>query len=168
MSGPAALFAPEATHLGAGSVVVGDLSSRWTFAALNRASRLLMANPAAVLVALGTARYWRAVDGLRLDVGPFVTALEYATGRRAVVLGKPSRQFFETAVKALDCVAVQTVMVGDDIVVDVCGARDAGMRGLLVRTGKFREQDPAGDIRAAGVLNSLADLPVWWCEHGGC
>ena len=60
------------------------------------------------------------------------------------------------------------VMVDDDLVVDVRGARDAGMRGLLVRTGKFREQDLAGDISAEGVLNSFADLPAWWCEHGGC
>jgi phospholysine phosphohistidine inorganic pyrophosphate phosphatase len=178
---PAALFVPEATQAdfagvpvlaataetGAGSVVVGDLGTFWTFSALNRAFRILMENPAAVLVALGTTRYWRAADGLRLDVGPFVAALEYATGRRAVVLGKPSRQFFETAVNALDCVAVQTVMVGDDIAVDVRGAQDAGMRGVLVRTGKFRERDLAGDIRADGVLNSFADLPAWWCEHSG-
>jgi len=178
---PAALFVPEATQLdfagvpvlaasaesGAGSVVIGDLGTSWTFAALNRAFRLLMENPAAVLIALGTTRYWRAADGLRLDVGPFVTALEHATGRRAVVLGKPSQQFFETAVSALDCAAVQTVMVGDDIAADVRGAQDAGMRGVLVRTGKFREADLAGDTHADGLLNSFADLPAWWCEHGG-
>ena len=180
-SGPAALFVPEATKAdfagvpalaanaesGAGSVVLGDLGSGWTFAVLNGAFRLLMANPAAVLIALGTTCYWRAADGLRLDVGPFVAALEYATGRRAVVLGKPSRQFFEIALNALACTAAETVMVGDDIAADVRSAQDAGMRGVLVRTGKFREMDLAGDIRTSEVLDSFADLPVWWCEHVG-
>jgi ribonucleotide monophosphatase NagD (HAD superfamily) len=33
---------------------------------------------------------------------------------------------------ALDCAAVQTVMVGDDIAADVRAAQDAGMRGVLV------------------------------------
>ena len=46
--------------------------------------------PLFLSVALGLTRYWRAADGLRLDVGGYVRALEYATGRRAVVLGKPA------------------------------------------------------------------------------
>jgi HAD superfamily hydrolase (TIGR01458 family) len=176
---PAALFVPAATQpdfvgvntlaedaeTGAGSVVLGDLGPAWTFAALNRAFRLLMENPGAQLIALGTSRYWRASDGLRLDVGPFVAALEHATSRSALVLGKPSRQFFEIALMVLGCSAAETVMVGDDIAADVEGAQRAGMRGVLVRTGKFRETDLRGHIRADGVLNSIADLPSWWREH---
>jgi phospholysine phosphohistidine inorganic pyrophosphate phosphatase len=173
---PAALFVPTATRedfadvptlaedaeSGAGSVVVGDLGTAWTFAALNRAFRLLMAASDPVLVGLGATRYWRAADGLRLDVGPFVDALEFATGRHAVVLGKPARLFFETALDMLKCTAAETIMVGDDIAADVHGAQRAGMNGVLVRTGKFREMDLAGDIRPDAVLESFADLPGWW------
>jgi phospholysine phosphohistidine inorganic pyrophosphate phosphatase len=176
---PAALFVPAATQsdfagvpalpdsaeTGAASVVVGDLGSAWTFAALNRAFRLLMANPSAVLIALGTTRYWRAADGLRLDAGPFVAALEHAVGRRALVLGKPAPEFFHSAARALRCQPEEIVMVGDDIAADVRGSQDAGMQGVLVRTGKFREADLTSDAHPDGVLQSFADLPAWWAEQ---
>ncbi|MGH0036311.1 MAG: TIGR01458 family HAD-type hydrolase [Myxococcota bacterium] len=179
--GPAALFVPDATaaefgaiprvpaamEAGAASVVVGDLGASWDFATLNRAFRLLMAEPRPALVALGMTRYWRADDGLRLDVAPFVKALEHASGLSAVVLGKPAAPFFEQALGSIDCPASETVLVGDDIVSDVGGAQQAGIRGLLVKTGKFREADLASDIRPDGVLDSIAGLPAWWGEPEG-
>jgi ribonucleotide monophosphatase NagD (HAD superfamily) len=53
-------------------------------------------------------------------------------------------------------------MVGDDIVGDVQGAQRCGIRGVLVRTGKFRDVDLAGETRPDAVLESLSDLPAWW------
>jgi len=180
-SGPAALFVPAATatdfagvpaleqgaQSGACSVVLGDLGLAWDFETLNRAFRLLMDNATAPLVALGMTRYWRAADGLRMDVGPFVSALEHATSRRAVVLGKPAPAFFQTALSTLKCAAVETAMIGDDVVADVAGARVAGLCALLVRTGKFRESDLAARPGADAILGSIADLPRWWVEHVG-
>ena len=43
--------------------------------------------PVPVLVALDMTRYWRAPDGLRLDVGAYVSALKYASGK-----GRGARQ----------------------------------------------------------------------------
>jgi phospholysine phosphohistidine inorganic pyrophosphate phosphatase len=174
--GPAALFVPAATaeefrsvrHLpddaeaGAASVVLGDLGEGFRFSVLNRAFRLLLAEPRPVFVALGMTRYWRAEDGLRLDVAPFVVGLEHATGARAVVLGKPAPAFYETALALLGCAARDAVMVGDDIVGDVSGAQQSGLRGLLVRTGKFRPSDLEGGIHPDAVLASIAELPAWW------
>ena len=171
-----ALFAPDATAAefaeldplpddaehGAGAVVIGDLGEGWDFPTLNRALRLLMSDTAVPLVALGMTRYWRAEDGLRLDAGAFVRALEYAAGRDAVVLGKPDPAFYGTAVEALGVEADQVVMVGDDIRTDVGGAQRAGLTGVLVRTGKFSESDLGGDVSPDAVLDSLADLPRWW------
>ncbi len=57
-------------------------------------------------------------------------------------------------------------MVGDDIVGDVGGAQGAGIAGVLVRTGKFREDDLGGAIRPHAVLDSIAQLPAWWSAHG--
>jgi HAD superfamily hydrolase (TIGR01458 family) len=179
--GPAALFVPEATagefagleslpagaETGAASVVVGDLGEGWNFHTLNRAFRLLMQEPQPALVALGMTRYWRPPDGLRLDVAPFVVALEHASGANAVVLGKPAPAFFEAALALLGCEPSQTALVGDDIVTDVQAAQRAGMRGVLVRTGKFREGDLEGTIRPDAVLDSVAELPRWWDELAG-
>jgi HAD superfamily hydrolase (TIGR01458 family) len=148
---------------GAGAVVVGDLGPGWDFATLNRAFRLLMSDTAPPLLALGLTRYWRASDGLRLDAGPFVRALEYAAGRAAVVLGKPDPAFYGTAVDALACAALdQVVMVGDDVRADVQGAQRAGLTGVLVRTGKFSASDLTGDVSPDAVIDSIADLPRWW------
>jgi phospholysine phosphohistidine inorganic pyrophosphate phosphatase len=174
--GPTALFVPTATasefgdlprvasdaETGASSVVLGDLGEGWNFASLNRAFRLLMGEPQPRLVALGMTRYWRAHDGLRLDVAPFVKALEHASGARAVVLGKPAEAFFEAALDMLGLPAQAVVMIGDDIVGDVQGAQRCGIRGVLVRTGKFRQADLEGELRPDTVLESLADLPTWW------
>lgn len=153
---------PEDAEHGAASVVMGDLGEGFGFRVLNRAFRLLMDEPRPVFVALGMTRYWRAEDGLRLDVAPFVVALEHASGAVAVVLGKPSAAFFATALGLLGCGAEETVMIGDDVVGDVGGAQRAGLRGILVRTGKFRRGDSEAEIRPDAVLDSIADLPAWW------
>jgi phospholysine phosphohistidine inorganic pyrophosphate phosphatase len=57
------------------------------------------------------------------------------------------------------------LMVGDDIETDVGGAQSGGVKGAIVKTGKFRPADLDGPIRPYVVLDSIADLPVWWNEH---
>lgn len=174
-----ALFVPEATRgeladleilpadaeSGAEAVILGDLGSGWDFATLNRAFRLLMAEPRPRLLALGMTRYWRAPDGLRLDTAPFVAALREATGAAPIVLGKPNRAFFETALSQLGVSVGETLMIGDDIRGDIDGAQRAGIRGLLVRTGKFRPADLDTGIAPHGVIDSIADLPDWWAGN---
>ena len=158
---------------GVDAVVLGDLGQGWSFERLNQAFRLLMSSPDTQLVALGLTRYWAVEDGLQLDVGPFVKALEYATGKTAVVMGKPSAEFFHAALQQLTAGQkplnpAQVVMVGDDIVGDVGGAQQAGMHGVLVKTGKFRAQDLDGEVNPDSVLESIAELPQWWMQtkHG--
>ena len=176
VDGPVALFVPPATRAEfeplqivdtdstdpVAAVVIGDYGELWTFAALNQAFRWLMHETNPVLVALGMTRYWRAVDGLRLDTAPFVKALEHATGQQAIVLGKPAVPFFETALQEIGVSASETLMIGDDIRSDIDGAQQLGIRGLLVKTGKFRAADLKGQIQPAAVLESFADLPGWW------
>ena len=147
------------------AVVVGDLGEQWDFKTLNRAFRLLMQENRPQLLALGMTRYWQAADGLRLDVAPFVMALSHTSGTEPQVLGKPARLFYQSALDLLGVSAEQTVMIGDDIVSDIGGAQKAGLRGLLVRTGKFRPQDLQGEIVPDGVLDSVRDLPEWWRQH---
>jgi phospholysine phosphohistidine inorganic pyrophosphate phosphatase len=53
-------------------------------------------------------------------------------------------------------------LIGDDIGADVGGAQAAGLKGALVKTGKFRPTDLEGTIRPDVVLDSIADLPRWW------
>lgn len=153
---------PDDAERGASYVVIGDLEDLWDYRTLNRAFRLLHHNPEAKLIALGMTRYWLASDGLALDVAPYVAALEHATGRKPLVFGKPAAPFFLAAAERLGLPAESVLMIGDDVVGDVGGAQAAGLKGALVKTGKFRPADLEGDVKPHAVLDSIADLPHWW------
>jgi|GEM_PF-4729 len=133
----------------ADAVVLGDAGGGFTYEALNQAFRALMEG--AQLLATGNNRYFMEDDGLSLDVGPFVAALEYAATTRALILGKPAPGFFHAAVEELGCRPEEVMMVGDDAQADVAGALDAGLKAVLVRTGKYRPGDE-GDITTPGAL----------------
>ena len=123
------------------AVVVGDAGEEFRYASLNRAFRELIAG--ASLIALAKNRSFKDADGkLSLDAGAFVAALEFASQRTALVLGKPAPGFFEAALASMDCPLKHAVMVGDDAEADVAGALRAGLGGaVLVRTGKYRPGD---------------------------
>ena len=140
------------------AVIVGDLGDAWDYGVLNEAFRRVMEG--AELIALQKNRYWETSEGLSLDAGPFVAALEYASGREAEVMGKPSRAFFELALSDLGVDARRAAMIGDDVEADVGGALDAGLAGILVRTGKYREDL----VRERGIeptttVDSIAEVP---------
>jgi len=138
-------------------VVIGDAGRDFTFERLNKALRLIL--DGAEILALEMDRYWREADGLVLSTGPFVAALEYATGKKAEVMGKPSRQFFELALKDLDKRPKDVAMIGDDILTDVRGAQEMGMKGILVKTGKYRaDLAERSKVTPDLTLESLADL----------
>jgi HAD superfamily hydrolase (TIGR01458 family) len=141
------------------AVIMGDLGEAFGFEILNRAFRMVM--DGAELVALQKNRFWLTPDGLSLDAGPFVAAIEYATGRDAVVVGKPSKSFFQLVLEDLGVEPDRAAIVGDDVETDVDGAMRAGLGGILVRTGKYREEF----VRSSGVeptatVDSIADVPA--------
>jgi len=112
------------------------------------------------LIALQKNRYWLRADGLSLDVGPFVAAIEYATGREAHVVGKPASGFFDGVLGELGVSAGAAVMVGDDVESDIGGALRAGLAGILVRTGKYREEQVReSGLQPTAVVDSIADVP---------
>jgi HAD superfamily hydrolase (TIGR01458 family) len=148
----------EEARTGVDAVVVGDLGRGFTYETLNQAFRHLMQG--AELVALQKNRFWLTPDGLALDVGPFVAALEYASAREAVVVGKPAPAFFAAALEGLGIDARHAAMIGDDVESDVGGALGAGLAGILVRTGKFRPDTVRrSGIEPTATIDSIADAP---------
>jgi HAD superfamily hydrolase (TIGR01458 family) len=139
------------------TVVIGDAGDQFTYGLLNRAMRMILGG--ADLIALEKDRTWMGGDGLMLSAGPFVAALEYATGKEALRVGKPSPGFFAAALDTLGVPASAAAMVGDDIETDIGGAQRCGIRGILVRTGKFREENLArSGIKPDLIIGSVADL----------
>ncbi len=144
-------------------VVIGGAEELLTYEAMNAAFRMLM--DGAVLLAMHTNLYWRTSEGLRLDSGPYVYALELATGKQAIVLGKPNRAFFEQALLSISVTAAEAVMVGDDLENDVHAAQQAGLRGVLVCTGKHGADSPLLErIHPDAILPSIAALPGWLAQ----
>jgi HAD superfamily hydrolase (TIGR01458 family) len=146
------------TRESADAVIIGDLGSAFGYDVLNRAFRQVMGG--AELIALQKNRYWMRADGLSLDVGPFVAAIEFATGSEAYVIGKPARAFFDQVLADLQVGPASAAMVGDDIESDIGGALRAGLAAILVRTGKYTDER----LREAGIepttiVDSIADLP---------
>jgi HAD superfamily hydrolase (TIGR01458 family) len=149
----------QETQGGADAVIVGDLGEAFGYDVLNRAFREVMGG--AELIALQKNRYWLRADGLSLDVGPFVAALEYATGREAYVVGKPAQGFFEQVLADLRVAPEGAAMVGDDIESDIGGALRAGLATILVRTGKYRaDRVRESGIEPAVTVDSIADVPA--------
>jgi HAD superfamily hydrolase (TIGR01458 family) len=140
------------------AVIVGDLGVHWTYSLLQEAFEYIMAG--ADLLALSRDRYWLSQDRLVLDAGPFVAALEFATGKKATVAGKPSTPFYAAALESLGVKQAGSVaMVGDDLWSDVEGAQRAGLQGWLVRTGKYREAMlEQSAIVPDRIIQSVAEL----------
>ena len=140
------------------AVLVGDLGEQWSYALMQETFEYLLAG--AGFIALSRDRYWQRDDRLSLDAGPFVTGLEFASGKTAEIAGKPSLAFYQGAVRSLGLASARgAVMVGDDLWSDIEGAQRAGLQGWLVRTGKFREAAlQASGIHPDRVLDSVAAL----------
>lgn len=138
-------------------VVLGGACEDFTYPTMNRVFARLMEG--AVLVGMHRNLYWRTSDGLELDAGAYIAGLEEATGRSAVICGKPTEPYFDAAIAMLGVPRERAIMVGDDIVNDVHGAQVLGIRGALVRTGKFLPDDFAKiPVEPDHVLETIGDL----------
>jgi HAD superfamily hydrolase (TIGR01458 family) len=138
-------------------VVLGDAGENFSFQNMNKALRLIM--DGAKIIAMEKDKYWATVEGITLSAGPFVAGLEYSSGETAEVLGKPSKEFFNLALKEMGAGAKDTVLIGDDIYSDIEGAQKAGMKAYLVKTGKFDVKlVRKSDIKPDRVIKSIADI----------
>jgi HAD superfamily hydrolase (TIGR01458 family) len=123
---------------GAELVVLGGAGPEFAYERLNQAFTFLMEG--AALVAMHRGLSWATATGFALDTGAYVAGLERASGVEAIVVGKPEAAFFEQALDDLGVAPERTAMVGDDVENDVLAAQACGLAGILVRTGKFREE----------------------------
>ncbi|MCB1063308.1 MAG: TIGR01458 family HAD-type hydrolase [Verrucomicrobiae bacterium] len=138
------------------AVLLGDARMKLHYDSLNRAFQLCMKG--APLIAIGKNRYFKTEEELQLDAGAFVTAIEWAAGIEAVIVGKPGKPFFDAVVASTGVDAGECLMVGDDLEGDVIGALDAGLQATMVKTGKFRPEDEAKLPETATLIDSVVQL----------
>jgi HAD superfamily hydrolase (TIGR01450 family) len=118
------------------------------------------------VIAMHRSTAWTTAEGLRIDTGMYLIGMEQTSGRKAVAVGKPAPAGFQVAAARLGVEPEEMYMVGDDLNNDVLAAQVVGMTGVLVRTGKFRQDTLdrwAADefaMQPNHVLDSVADLPA--------
>ncbi|MGA7596009.1 MAG: TIGR01458 family HAD-type hydrolase [Gallionella sp.] len=139
-------------------ILVGDIGDTWSYRLMNEIFNSLMKG--AQLIAIHKNRFWQTASGLQMDIGGFVDALEYASNSSAKIIGKPSGDFFDIALGTMGLDSAEVAIVGDDIDADVGGGQRAGIAGILVKTGKYRESYAAASrIRPDMIIDSIRDLP---------
>lgn len=153
----------DADDARAAAVIFGDGDDDLSYANLDRAFRLVRRG--AELVAMHRNGWWYTTKGETIDTGAFVAAIEYATGARARVTGKPGPLMFRTAVRGLaaDLAAAggrrlrrdEVAMVGDHAAQDIGGARRAGLRGILVLSGRTAA-DEVAELRGRAIPDAVA------------
>lgn len=139
-------------------VLVSGADESFTFDTLNRVYRVLL--DGAALVSMHRNLSWMTSEGECLDAGAYVLGLERAVRREAVTTGKPAAGFFLAGLQSLGLPLERVAMVGDDIDNDVLAAQAVGLTGVLVRTGKFRqEQLDHASQPPQHVVDSIVDVP---------
>jgi len=142
-------------------VIIGDIGNTWSYALLNSVFQQLING--AQLIAIHKNRFWQTEHGLQLDIGAFISALEYASRKQATIIGKPSPDFFQAALTELLLPADQVAIVGDDIDSDIGGGQNAGLTGILVKTGKYRQTYVEKSLIKADItIPSIAELPGYF------
>lgn len=139
-------------------IVIGDIGAGWSYTLLNEVFNDLMTG--AQLIAIHKNRFWQTEHGLQLDIGGFIDCLEYASGVKAMIIGKPAADFFNIALDDMGLKSEEVAIIGDDIDVDIGGGQQAGLKGILVKTGKYRQAyAQASAVKPDLIINSIADLP---------
>jgi HAD superfamily hydrolase (TIGR01458 family) len=140
-------------------IVIGDIGDAWSYILLNEVFNCLIKG--AKLIAIHKNRFWQTEHGLQMDIGGFIDGLEYASGVKAMIIGKPSPDFFQIALDDMKLKPAEVAIIGDDIDADIGGGQQAGLRGILVKTGKYRQSyAEASVVKPQFLIDSIADLPA--------
>jgi NagD protein len=95
----------------------------------------------------------------RAGCGAFVAMLEFATGKRAFSVGKPSPVMMRMARKELGLTTAETIMIGDTMSTDILGADAMGFTTVLTLSGVTKKEDLEQYGYAPDyIIGSVADL----------
>ena len=141
------------------AVIIGDIYKEFNWITLNHVFQLINNNEC-LLIALHKNKYCKREDTISLDLGPFVSALEYASNKKAIVIGKPEKDFFDLAINSLNLNKDEILMIGDDIISDIKGSKDNLIKAIQVKTGKYQKHDENSNFIQPDIrIKSINDLP---------
>ncbi len=94
---------------------------------------------------------WKLLEKFDLERFFDVIVISAEINRR-----KPSPEIFKKALKALNVNASEAIFIGDTIGLDVKGAKNAGIKSVLVKRRPIKEMD----VKPDRIINNLKELPV--------
>ena len=148
----------EITQKDPAVVIIGDIHKKFNWEILDIVFKLVYLNKTK-LIALHKNKYCMREGKISLDLGPFVNAVEYASGKKSMLMGKPEKKFFNLAIKDLEEDNKNILMIGDDIISDIEGSIKANLKAVQVRTGKFQEKDLRNPLQPNYRIESITKLP---------
>ena len=141
------------------AIILGDIYKEFNWENLNKAFQLINNNKA-LIIALHKNRYCRREGEISLDLGPFVKALEFASSTKAIIMGKPEKNFFDLAIQDMKLMNEEVIMVGDDIISDIEGAKKNNIYSIQVKTGKYQKVDELNKYLQPDLrIDSIDNLP---------
>eukprot|EP00970_Alexandrium_tamarense_P017261 scaffold8841_cov152-Alexandrium_tamarense.AAC.1 len=150
------------------AVVVG-LDNDFNYRKLCIATVILQRNPRALLVATNRD----AFDLVGFDArhlpgnGALVSAIETASGRKAINVGKPSLVLAKWIMKEYGLKAAETIMVGDRLDTDIKFGNGGGMKSALVLTGCATTENIEGLLKGEDGEERRDMMPSVILTHVG-
>ena len=138
-------------------LVLGDCRDEFNFQNLNRAVQILTRG--AKLIVMIPEMIDSSLGEMELTVGAYGRMLEVALNIEGIYIGKPSRYIFEATLESMNLQDRDRVlMVGDKTSTDILGAKNAGLRSALIRTGEFIQDGSTDDLQPDYSFASIAEL----------
>jgi HAD superfamily hydrolase (TIGR01457 family) len=144
----------ETVSEGADLVVVG-LDRTLTYEKLAGALKEL--NNGAELIASNQDVTFPTENGMRPGAGSILAAVEAASGKKAVVLGKPNTYACDLIIRDHGIGKEEMLMVGDRLDTDIMFANSCGIKSALLLSG-VSKKDEIKEIKPDYVFESIAEL----------
>lgn len=138
-------------------LVVAGIDLHFTYEKLRKASVLIRSG--AKFISTNRDATYPTERGLFPGAGSIVSAIQTASGRRPINIGKPSRRIFNLCLKSLSVHPGRAASIGDRYETDILGGIRAGMGTVMVLSGVTR----AGGVELYRdqpdlVVESVGDL----------
>jgi HAD superfamily hydrolase (TIGR01450 family) len=140
-------------------VVLSALDRGLTYDRLKRALTAILAG--AAFISVNRDPRLPVEDGFEPGTGAIAAALEYASGVRAEIVGKPAPGIAQEAMRELGVTPDETLMVGDGLDLDVVAGHAAGTTTALVLTGltaRAQAEAATGERKPDLVFDDMAAL----------
>ncbi len=143
------------------AAVVAGIDWHLTYDHLKRAALNIRAG--AKFIGTNSDRTFPSSEGIIPGAGAILAAIETGTSVKPIVMGKPEAYLYETALRRMQAVPEQTLVLGDRLETDILGAVRLNLKSALVLSGvTTREQLVASEYQPTWVFEDITDLKNQW------